>query len=40
VDDVELELKRIAKQKQAEQEAMMADNPFKKDNPTDKGDDE
>jgi len=40
VDDVELELKRIAKQKQAEQEAMMADNPFKKDDPDDKGDDE
>lgn len=41
VDDVELELKRIKKQKQEEQEAFKADNPFqKKEDPDDKGDDE
>ena len=41
VDDVQLELKRIAKQKQAEQEAMMTDNPFQKKTDPDKtGDDE
>ena len=41
VDDVELELKRLAKQKQEEQEAFKADNPFqKKEDPDDKGDDE
>ena len=40
VDDVELELKRLAKQKQEEQEAFKADNPFqKKEDPDDKGDD-
>lgn len=41
VDDVQLELKRIKKQKQEEQAAMMADDPFqKKTNPNDTGDDE
>ena len=39
VDDVELELKRKAKQQQEEQAALMGNNPFKK-NPDDKGDDE
>ena len=39
VDDVELELKRKAKQQQEEQAALMGNNQFKK-NPDDKGDDE
>ena len=40
VDDVELELKRKKKQEQAEREALMGNDPFKKGNDPEKDDDE
>ena len=39
VDDVQMELKRKAKQQQEEHDALMGNDPFKKD-PDKKGDDE